>query len=295
MDETGKKLLNLMFKPGETVCVSHNKFAYHCIPLQNAMNGPVVLVPTPNSLALRNLTLEAGIERINGDDLLLCALNPIKGYREDANCTSFRSFLVEMDAGPIPEQMAYIKKFEMPYSAAIFSGNKSVHFLITLDKDLPSESVYRTFSEWILGIVTLADPNTVNPSRSIRIPGAYRDGKQQSLMEFHGVVKTETLAAWLSRYPGAKPKEKQKRRVVSDTPDIEGVKDWVAKALFDGIKPPNRNKQWFTIAVEFALSGFSEDDTLDVLRPFYEPERDFKEKEWENTVVSAFKYAYGRK
>lgn len=295
MDDSAKKILTLMFRPGETICVSPNQYGYHSIPLENVIAGPVVLVPTPDSVAKRKLTFEDAIERVRPSAITLCALNPIKGYRSDANCTHFRNFLVEMDYGPILEQLAYVNKIGMPFSAAIFSGNKSIHFLISLDRDLPSEKVYRLFSQWLLGVVTLADQNTQNPSRSIRVPGAFREpGKQQLLMEYRGVIKVEELVAWLSRHPGAKPQEKQQRSV-SDKPDIEGVKPWVARRLLDGIVPPNRNKQWFTVAVEFALSGFSEDDTIDTLRPYFEPDRDFKEKEWEAAIQSAFKWTYERK
>lgn len=241
------------------------------------------------------MSVEDAIERIGTDKIIMCSLNPIKGFREDINCTAYRSFLIEMDYGPIPEQLAYVKKLGMPYSAAVFSGNKSVHFLVTLDTDLPSEKVYRLFSEWILNVATLADPNTKNPSRSIRVPGAYREpGKLQELMEYNGLVKINDLVTWLNKYPHEKPKERV-ARVVSENPNLDRVKTWVCKALRDGIRPPNRNKQWFTVGVEFALAGYSEDDTMDVLKAYFSPDNDFKEKELETTIKSAFKYAYERK
>lgn len=286
MHETAKQLFSLMFKPGETVCVSHNKFGYHSIPLKNAINGPITLVPP---------TDKSEWQYPKPEELTLLALNPIKGFRQDLNCTAFRSFLVEMDYGPLPEQLAYVKKLGMPYSAVIFSGNKSLHFLTTLDTDLPSEDVYRIFSEWILNIMTLADQNTKNPSRSIRIPGAYREpGKKQILVESHGLVKINDLVSWLNKHPEAKPKEKQER-IISEDADFSKVKGWVCKALKDGIMPPNRNKQWFSVGVEFALSGFNEEYTIEVLRPYFSPDRDFKEREWKTTIRSAFKWTYERK
>lgn len=295
MHETAKQLLNLMFRAGETICVSPNKYGYHSIPLENAINGPVVLVPTEDSVAKRGIVFEDAIERIESNQVILCALNPIHGYREDLNCTAFRNFLVEMDYGAIDDQLAYVKKLGMPYSAAIFSGNKSIHFLISLDVDLPSESVFRTLSEWILGIVTLADQQTKNPSRSIRVPGAFREpGKQQKLLEYRGVVKISELTEWLRKHPGAKPQEKHKH-VVSEKVILDRIRPYICDMLTRGIQPPNRNKQWYTVAMEFALSGYDEDDTLDVLRAYFQPDRDFKEKEWETTIHSAFKRAYERK
>lgn len=289
MDETGKKLLKLMFRPGETVCVSHNQFGYHSIPLENALDGTATLLPTPDSLAKRKLTLEQGIEKIPTENLLLAALNPINGYRNDLNCTAFRNFLVEVDYGPLKEQLAYIKAIGLPYSAVVFSGNKSLHFLISLDRDIPSENIYRKCSEWILNIATLADQNTKNPSRSIRIPGSYREpGKKQRLVEIVGPTKIEDLVAWLKKHPEAQPKEKEKR-IVSENHDFSRIKEWCVDLLINGLKPDKgRNKQWFSIACEFALAGYSEDDTMDILSQFFTPDRDFKEREWRTCIRSGF-------
>ena len=287
MDNTGKQLLNLMFRPGETVCVSHNKYGYHSIPLENALNGPVTLVPPDTSREW---------EKPDSGQLTLVALNPIKGFRQDLSCTAFRNFLVEMDYGPLPEQLAYAKKIGLPYSAVVFSGNKSLHFLISLATDLPDEKTYRKLSEWILGIATIADQNTKNPSRSIRIPGAYREpNKKQILVEIKEPITLTTLGAWLNQYPDAKPKEKEKREI-SGQHDFSKLKQWVIDRLLNGLDPnQGRNKQWFSIACEFALAGYSEDDTMDILTEFFSPDRDFSEREWKTSVRSGFKYIYDRK
>lgn len=289
MHETGKKLLNLMFRPGETICISPNKYGYHSIPLENAINGPVTMVPPdPKNSSLYPDT----------NELTMVALNPIKGFREDAHCTAYRNFLVEMDYGPLKEQLAYAKNIRLPYSAVIFSGNKSLHFLISLDKDLPSEEVYRKFSEWILSIATIADQLTKNPSRSIRVPGPMRDtGKRQALLEseFRGPTKLEDLVAWLKLYPDTMPKPKVKREP-SDTFNFEGLKEWVVDRLINGLDPTKgRNIQWFSIACEFALSGYSESGTMDILIDFFTPDRDFKEREWRSSIKSGFKHIYNGK
>lgn len=287
MDDTGKRLLNLMFRPGETVCVSHNKYGYHSIPLDNALNGPVTLIPPDTARAW---------ETPSSNEITLVALNPIKGFRQDASCTAFRNFLVEMDYGPLPEQLAYAKKIGLPYSAVVFSGNKSLHFLISLESDLPDEATYRKLSEWILGIATIADQNTKNPSRSIRVPGSYREpGKKQILVELKGPTSLKDLAAWLNQHPEAKPKEKEKREI-SGKHDFTKLKQWVIDRLLNGLDPnQGRNKQWFSIACEFALAGYSEDDTMDILSDFFSPDRDFSEREWKTSLRSGFKYIYDRK
>ena len=287
MDEKTRQFFNLMFRPGETVCVSHNKYGYHSIPLENALDGPVTLVPPD---------IKNPFEHPKPEEFIFVALNPIYGFRRDENCKAFRNFLIELDTGPLSEQIAYVKKVGMPYSAAVFSGGKSIHFLISLDQDLPSESVWRKFEDWILNVVTLADQQARNPSRSIRVPGAYREpGKKQRMVEFNGPVKLTDLVAWLSQFPDSRPKEREKR-TASDCTDFGKVKQWAQDRLINGLDPAKgRNQQWFAIACEFAFAGYSEDDTLDILSRFFVPDRDFKEREWKTAVISGVKHAYNKK
>lgn len=283
MDSKGHELLKLMFKEGETICVSHNKYGYHSVPLEMVL-GETVTQVSPDTAR--------DFEYVNTDKLQLVALNPIKGFRNDASCTKFRNFLVEMDAGELKSQKEYITNLKMPYSACVFSGNKSLHFLISLSEDLPNEKVYRTLAEWILKIVTLADPNTKNPSRSIRIPGAIRGEKKQLLVDIPGKVTLNQLGSWLGKYPDLKPKEREARRI-SGTKDVEKVKPWARKLMIDGLDPnKGRNKQWFTIACEFALAGYSEVEATEIMAKYFQEDQDFKEREWLTAIRSAFKHIY---
>jgi hypothetical protein len=286
LHENGQKLLNLMFRPGEDVCVSHNKYGYHSIHLKSAFKDEVELIPTDP---------ERKHEKVSTDSLLLVALNPIQGYRQDENCKAYRNFLVEIDGQELKAQIDYIKAIKMPYSAIIFSGNKSMHFLISLDQDLQNEKTYRIISEWILRSVTWADQKTKNPSRSIRIPGAMRKEGRQRLIEFKGPVSLSDLTAWLKTHPEARPKGRVKK-VPTEDMDYSRVKKWARDRLRHGLDPhKGRNQQWYAIAYEFALSGYSEDDTIKFLDRFFNPDRDFKEREWLTTIRSAFKHAHGEK
>lgn len=299
MHSDGQKLLNLMFRPGETVSVSHNKYGYHSIPLSEALADKVVtLVPTQESCAKRGIEwAPENFDKSHTDNLTLVALNPILGWREDLNCKAFRNFLIEMDYGPLDQQLAYARQMELPYSACIFSGNKSLHFLISLDKDLPSEAVWRTLAEWTLAIMTAADQNTKNPSRQIRIPGAEREpGKTQLLYDWRGPTSLKDFSEWLAKHPEAKPKPPEKRHIAKGQGDMKYVKEWAKQRLVAGLDPrKGRNKQWFAIACEFALAGYSEDDTMDILSEFFTPDRTFREREWKTSIKSAFKYVYARK
>lgn len=286
MHETGEKLLRLMFRPGETVCVSPNKYGYHSIPFENVFLPEVTLVP-PDA--------KRDIEKCPSNELRLVALNPIYGFRRDDGCTAYRNFLIEMDIGPLAQQLAYIEKLQMPYSAAVFSGGKSLHFLISLDRDLPDQKTWRIVCEWILAIATAADQQTKNPSRSIRIPGPVRDQSRQVLARYKGPVAFADLRKWLERYPEQKPKPKVKK-APSGNFNFERLAPWVLKRLTEGLDPTKgRSNQWYAIAYEFALAGYSEDGTIEILSGYFSEDPDFKEKEWLTCIDSAFKHVHEKK
>lgn len=303
MTKEGIKFLKLMFREGETICISPNQFGYHSIPLEKAWDESVTLVPTLESVERRNeilvkkglepLPFESYIEKCPSQHLTLVALNPIQGYRGDSQCYKYRNFLLELDTGSIKDQVEYIRKLKIPFSAMVFSGSKSVHTLISLDEDLPSEKVYRHLSEWLLRIATMADNKTKNPSRSIRVPGGLRDEnpeKIQRLMYFNGPVKLSDLTEFLKGYEHLRPQPKQKRRA-SEKRDLSILNPKVVKQLQDGIDFTNgRNNAWFVLACYFCEAGFSEEETIECLTPYFKEERSFKEKEWLISINSAFKH-----
>jgi hypothetical protein len=304
MHETGKQLLNLMFRPGEHVCLSPTKYGFHSIPLESAFNDEVRLLSTVYRDGIEQKdgtivmpTVEDSIKIFPGDTIQLVALNPIKGWREDANCTAFRNFLVECDYGTQESQLRYIREqYKMPFSAAVFSGGKSIHYLISLDVDLPNEEAWRVLAEWILKVLPLADQKTKNPSRSIRVPGAKRDDKLQTLVEYRGPVKFADLQAWLDKYPECKPVPPPKRDTSGEPDDLSKIKQWARDRLRKGLDPKKgRNAQWHAIACEFAKAGYSEDHAMDLMRKFFTPERDFKEREFLTAVRSGFKRVHGGK
>lgn len=285
MHETGIKLLQLMFKDGERICCSSDKYGYHSIPLENAFMQYVTLI-SPND--------KIPIKKVESDSLLLVALNPMKsGYRLDANTTAFRNFLIEMDNGTPKEQMDYIEKLSLPYSAVVFSGNKSLHFLISLDIDLDTEYKYRMIAEWILNIITLADQNCKNPSRSIRIPGSYREpGKKQRLVKINGKVKLNDLMDWLEKRPEARPEAPVRRNLTAGDGEFKGIPSWVMTKLHTqnvGASTGSRNSEWYSIACECAKANLSLDAALGFLEKYFNPDRSFTKREWRTTIKSAYK------
>lgn len=292
MDATGKKLIELMFKPNESACVSYNEYGYHSVSVKNILNSEkITLIPTESSCVKRKIPFgPESYEHVYTDQLTHCALNPIKGYRSDENVKAYRNFLIEMDTGTLKEQYEYIKKLGLPYSAVVFSGNKSLHFLVSLDVDLPSEETYRITAEWILGICTVADQKTKNPSRSIRIPGSYRTPTQkQRLVEIKGKTKLTDLLAWLKKNPGAAPERPEKRNVSDKDFSWRNVPEYLLRKAYNIDRSKGRNNEWFAIACGCAIAGAPIDKTIEKLGTIFIPERGFGRKEWLTTIKSAYK------
>lgn len=282
MKESSMEFLKLLFNEGEQICVSDCKGGYHSI--SQDLDKEIVLVSPKEDKMPRT---------IKEDDINLIAINPINGWRRDDNVTAFRTFLVEVDDGELPEQLAYIKNMKMPFSACVFSGNKSLHFAITLDQDLPTYELYYDVAEWILNIMNKADPMTKNPSRSIRFPNNKRkDGRKltQALVEMNGRVKYTDLAKWLQQYPEHNPAEIRKHKKVTSTKNIGGIPAWVLLKLREGIdESRGRNNEWFSIAMELAKAGYTDDQMVEYTQEFFTPERDFGQREWETIMRSAYK------
>jgi len=284
MDPTGQSLLKLLFNEGEEICVSSSQFAYESIPLEKVLNGKITLVSNNESVAPYHC---------DSSELLLCSINPIKGNRCDNNVTAFRSFLIELDVGDIKTQLGTIEYLKLPFSIQVFSGNRSVHTVITLDEDLKDEKTYRLIGSWIFNIITLADKNCANPSRSVRIPGAYREGtKKQRLIRLNRRITQKELMDWLNKYPHLRPQIKPPRKkVLTGEADFGNLSPWARIMLTKGIdyKDRGRNLTWYSLAMDLALAGFIEDQAIEILGKHFEEERDFKEKEWLTTIGSAFK------
>jgi hypothetical protein len=275
-----------MFRPGETICVSPDKYGYHSVPLEMALSEKVTLV-SPQSGIVPTVK--------STDELKLVALNPIKGFRRDQNVVKFRNFMLELDTGTPLEQYNTIKKLQIPLTAITFSGNKSLHICISLDIDtLPNEKSYRIISKWLLNIVTLADQNIQNPSRGYRIPGALREpGKTQKLLELNRAIKLEELTDWLKKYPDCKPKPRTPQPV-SGNNNWDRLSNWVKYKLKNGLDPlGSRNQQWFSIACNFREAGYSIDEAIHCILPYFKPEHDFTEREFLSCIKSGFRYNRG--
>ncbi|MCQ2507269.1 MAG: AAA family ATPase [Dorea sp.] len=112
--------------------------------------------------------------------------NPLdgKGVRND-NVTDYRYALVECDNKDIGTQIALIRKMEMPVKVLVHSGRKSVHAIVNVNA--ANYKQYQQRTEQLYEICRrnglTVDTNNKNPSRLSRLPGVFRDGKKQYIID----------------------------------------------------------------------------------------------------------------
>lgn len=284
MNKDFKHLLDLAFLPDERCCVSDSQYSYHSVPISELSTGQITLV-SPNESVINRA--------IDVNDLVFLAINPMKeGFRKDQTVDKYRNFLFEIDQGTIVSQLDYCNNLGLPTSCAVFSGNKSVHFLVSLDQDI-DEKAYRYFYEWALNIGTLFDQSVKTPSKSIRIPGNTRPDtkKEQKLIYIRDKVKLDNFLEWLNKYENCKPKvREEQKKCLTNGANVGRLSGWVKHGLKNGFKPIHgRNRMWFGIFSDFCLNGFGEHEAVDILQHHFEPEHDFKESEWLTIAKSAYK------
>ena len=144
------------------------------------------------------------LDGINSQTTRFFTINPlVKGRtRKAANVTRYRNLMFEIDNIPVPEQAKLIKDSELPYSTAVFSGSKSIHWIISLTSPLVDRieytAVWKACHAALLNNSIEADVATKDPARFSRCPEVIRDnGKEQKLLKVRNRINFEDLNNWL--------------------------------------------------------------------------------------------------
>lgn len=122
--------------------------------------------------------------------------------RSDSAVILYRNILIEMDKIPLEQQDQHITEIGMGYTTAVYSGSKSIHYIISLEDALTDESVYRALVKRVYKAVgnDLVDQANKNPSRFSRLPEHTRldTGNEQKLLAVNSRVPNSTLEEWLN-------------------------------------------------------------------------------------------------
>lgn len=128
---------------------------------------------------------------------IFISVNPLKpdGNR-DADVTAFRHCLLEFDQTSIQEQWQLITQSNIPVSAVIHSGRRSLHAWVRVDAtdradyDARVRLLYAHFARY------KPDEKNRNPSRFSRLPNCVRFDARQELLALK--VGAESFATWKS-------------------------------------------------------------------------------------------------
>jgi len=133
-------------------------------------------------------------------------VNPMKKgqSRKQLNLAGRRNFLIEFDELTIKEQWTAIEKYDIPYNTIVFSGNKSLHVIISLDKDI-DKAYYRNIAQRMKLVITEADKACFEPARLSRLGCA-----KQPVKAYGNKITINVLEAWLDSHGQNKEEYEQK-------------------------------------------------------------------------------------
>ena len=130
-------------------------------------------------------------------------VNPFHTWKLDRNVTAFRNLVVEYDKGlTVDEQLPFMLKKGFPFSTAVYSGNKSIHFTCSLSEPMSDVEEFREVRRWLDVIFPGADKSMKDPARFTRCAGGTNagTGKLQDMVVLSRRVSPHALSNWLSKF-----------------------------------------------------------------------------------------------
>ncbi len=154
-------------------------------------------------------------------------INPLDGKGvKDVNVTAFRHTLIEADDQDLGKQLALIRELELPCSAIVHSGGKSIHALVRVDA--PDLDTYRARVDRLYQVCAdsglKVDQANRNPSRLSRLPGVARGGRPQYLIDLKcGKGSWEEWEKHIEEVQDDLPDMVQFDSVINDLPPLNPI------------------------------------------------------------------------
>jgi len=194
--ETGfdatKKFLTTIFAPDDWICITNDAtYDLEHDKYNPASNGTFM----PLS---RWLTFFPDQMWTNTNQGAWIRINPTKPdlfTGSDKNVSAYRHVLIEFDSRPKAEQIDIITRCQLPVSAVIDSGGKSVHAWVRVDATDAGEWEQRRDAVYDYLADVAPDPKNKNPSRFSRLPGIMRGGAEQTLIALN--IGQPTWQEWI--------------------------------------------------------------------------------------------------
>jgi len=276
--KTLEKFFSALFDPGELVCFSKNKYG------------------------TRVYYVSSYCPYFFG----LFGINPCT-YRKGIYVTAFRSFLIEFDDRSLKAQYDFAKEIGLPYTTIVYSGHRSLHFIISLATALLSIADYKETAIRLMRAVPGADKSTKDPCRFSRAPMALREdtGKVQGIVEIKERIPNDYFFQWLdSRAPAPAKKEVAAKKIYTKAFNERGTGEtgknikltqlppFVYRRLLEDRESPDegRNNFWHWIGHWCRKKGFDVEDAVDQLEYYFDEEGDFRRDEWKRAIENAYVY-----
>lgn len=207
----------------------------------------------------------AAINDYNHEAGVWIRVNPVTSADgTDASVSVYRNALIESDSKPPEEQLAIIRKLNLPCAAIVHSGGKSIHAVVKVEA--PTEKEYqrrvdRLFRECEKAGLTL-DRQNRNPSRYSRLPGVLRGKGRQFLIDTNcGAESWEAWIDWLEEQTDDLPEIVSAADFIDSPPPL--ADELIAGILRKGHKmlvtgPSKAGKSYLLLELAIAIANGSD-------------------------------------
>lgn len=198
---------------------------------------------------------------LNPDGGAYIRINPVDGKGvNDRNVTRFNYALIESDNMPIEQQRFMMHALKLPIRVMVHSAGKSVHAIVKVDAKNRYEFKERV--EYLHAICNeaglIADAANKNEARLSRLPGVYRKGKKQYIIEEN--VGLSSWAEWYEYQESLRdklPKTESLEDIYNDPPEvapelISGVLRQGHKMIISG--PSKAGKSFLLLELAYAIA-----------------------------------------
>lgn len=207
------EFIKAAFKPGDKINIVTNSIYKEkdnkWIPADRGFTYPYEMVLQMSEKDLKNL-----IGDYNERAGVWIRINPTNGGVQNEDVTRFEHVLVESDSMDIEKQIDTMKLLELPITTMTLSGGKSVHAWVKVQaKDSEEYRIrVRRIFETCQAAGLDVDRANRNPARLSRLPGAMRNGKEQSLLALN--IGRKSYEDWEENF------------IIDDLPEFSNLADF---------------------------------------------------------------------
>lgn len=198
MNDAARRLISTAFRENEGIRIVHAHFDEE----GKERPGSGISMTRENWLARLDSTDGhvndgKGMFLAEGNPGVYISINPIEpGQTKDAAITQYRHALLEFDEIEREKQWPILVESNLPITAVIDSGRRSLHAWVRVDAvdreeyDQRVNLIYNYMAEY------KPDDNNKNPGRLSRLPGAIRMKSRQTLLALN--IGVGTFAEWMA-------------------------------------------------------------------------------------------------